>query len=74
MTKEEFNSLNTNDRTFTVEGYLDGFKAALESVESMTVRVGEQTIDNMFISNRNMIAAMLKGSLEKLAESERMKL
>lgn len=68
MKPEEFNALNTNDRAFVVEGYLDGFKAAIECVESIIVRIGEPTIDKLFISNRDMIAATLQQSLAKMNE------
>ena len=68
MKPEEFNALNTNDRAFVVEGYLDGFKAAIECVESIIVRIGEPTIDKLFISNRDMIAATLQQSLTKMNE------
>lgn len=68
MKPEEFNALNTNDREFVVEGYLDGFKAAIECVESIIVRIGEPTIDKLFISNRDMIAATLQQSLAKMNE------
>ena len=68
MKPEEFNALNANDRAFVVEGYLDGFKAAIECVESIIVRIGEPTIDKLFISNRDMIAATLQQSLAKMNE------
>jgi hypothetical protein len=68
MKPEEFNTLNANDRAFVVEGYLDGFKAAIECVESIIVRIGEPTIDKLFISNRDMIAATLQQSLAKMNE------
>lgn len=70
MTPEEFNSLNTNDRAFTVEGYIDGFKAAIETVESTLVRVGDPGVDRMFIANRNMIVTTLNASLKRLVEAE----
>ena len=68
MKPEEFNALNTNDRAFVAEGYLDGFKAAIECVESIIVRIGEPTSDKLFISNRDMIAATLQQSLAKMNE------
>ena len=71
MKPAEFNALNTNDRTFVVEGYLDGFKAAIDCVESIIVRIGEPTIDKLFISNRDMIAATLQQSLAKMNEAMR---
>jgi hypothetical protein len=70
MDKKEFDSLNDNDRAFTVEGYIDGFKAAIECAESVIVRVGDPAVDRMFISNRDMIVLTLNASLKRLAESE----
>lgn len=69
MTKEEFNSLNTNDRIFAIEGYLDGFTAAIEVAQSVIQRIGDPTIDKMFISNRDSIVSILNGSLEKMKTS-----
>lgn len=70
MTKEEFNSLNTNDRAFTVEGYIDGFQAAIETVKSTLVRVGDPGVDRMFITNRDLIVTTLNAGLKCLVESE----
>lgn len=70
MTREEFNNLNTNDRTFAVEGYIDGFKAAIETAESVIVRVGDPTADEVFIISRDMVVDTLKASLKRIAESE----
>ncbi len=69
MTKEEFNSLNTNDRTFVTEGYHDGFAAAIEVVQSVIQRTGDPTIDKMFISNRDSIVHILNHFFEKMKAS-----
>lgn len=73
MTREEFNDLNTNDRAFTVEGYIDGFKAAIETAESIVVRIGDETVDKLFISNRDMVVDTLRTCLKHLAEAEGIK-
>lgn len=73
MTREEFNSLNTNDRAFTVEGYIDGFKAAVEVAESIIIRV-DGSVDVRFVTNKAMIVDTLKGCLERIAEAEGIKL
>lgn len=70
MDKKEFDSLNTNDRTFVVEGYVDGFKAAIETAESILVRIGDETVDKIFVTNRDTIVETLKACLERLAEAE----
>lgn len=69
MTKEEFNALNTNDRTFAIEGYLDGFNAAIEVAQSIIQRIGDPTIDKMFIANRDSIVDILTHSYEKMKAS-----
>lgn len=69
MTKEEFNSLNTNDRTFVIEGYLDGFKAAIDVVATVVQRVGDPTIDEMFVANRDSIVHILNHSLNTMRET-----
>lgn len=74
MTREEFNNLNANDRAFTAEGYVDGFKAAIETAESVIVRIGDETVDKLFISNRDMVVDTLKMCLKRLAEAEGIKL
>lgn len=73
MTREEFNSLNTNDRAFTVEGYIDGFKSAIEVAESVIVRVDDSAVDELFVTNKAMIVDALKASLKRIAEAEGIK-
>jgi hypothetical protein len=69
MTPKEFNALNTNDRAFAIEGYLDGFEAAIDSVSSMYIRIGDATLDAAFIRARDSIVDMLKHNAELMRES-----
>lgn len=69
MLKSEFDNLNTNDRTFVIEGYLDGYAAAIETVESMIIRIGDPLLDREFIRARNSIVSILKSNYETLSKS-----
>lgn len=69
MTREEFESLTYNEKVLVKEGYLDGYRAALECVSTMIQKVGEPIVDNLFVANRDSIALILKSNLDKLNES-----
>ena len=69
MLKSEFDNLNTNDRTFVIEGYLDGYAAAIETVESMIIRIGVESLDRQFVQVRNSIVSILKSNYETLSKS-----
>lgn len=56
-------------QTLARGSYLDGFKTALNSVESLTIRIGEEQIDKQFLANKNLIVDMLKTQL-KIYEKE----
>jgi hypothetical protein len=70
LLKSEFDNLNTNDRTFVVEGYLDGYQAAIDTVESMIIRIGDPLLDREFIRARNSIVSILKSSHSSLANGD----
>ena len=69
MLKSEFDNLTTNDRTFVIEGYLDGYAAAIETVESMIIRIGVESLDRQFLQVRNSIVSILKSNYETLSKS-----
>lgn len=66
MNKEQYEALDREQKYIASEAYIDGFKACLEQVKSITVRVGEQEVDNMFQIHRDMIAGLLQNTYEKL--------
>lgn len=64
MNKDQYNALGPHDKKLVDEAYLDGFKAAIEAVKSLTVRVGDEKVDAIFISNRNMVVSILESNLK----------
>lgn len=64
MNKTAFDALSAKDRALVEEGYLDGFQAAVEIVESCVQRLGDSRVDQIFIYNRNTIVSMLRNSLK----------
>lgn len=69
MTPKEFNALNTNDRAFAIEGYLDGFEAAVQVAESVYVRIGDATLDAAFIRARDSIVEVLRHNAQLMRNS-----
>lgn len=64
MNKTDFDALSTKDRALVEEGYIDGYAAAVEIVESCVQRLGDSRVDQIFIYNRNTIVSMLRTSLK----------
>lgn len=65
MNKEQYEALDLEQKLVAVEAYIDGFRACIEQVKSIVVRVGEQEVDNMFQVHRDMIVGNLDHTYEK---------
>lgn len=66
MTRDEYENLDYNDRMLVKEGYLDGYKAALECVASIEQKIGDPIVDTLFVSNKDAIVSILKSTYDKL--------
>jgi len=70
MNKQQYDALDKEQRDIATEAYIDGFLSCLEQVRSITVRVGDQEVDNTFKVHRDMISGNLKDTYEKLLLSK----
>lgn len=68
MLKIEYDALPSEQRALVNEGYLDGYAAAIDTVESMIIRVGVESLDRQFVQVRNSIVSILKHNHELLDE------
>ena len=66
MTKEEYLALPHEDKKLALSSYLDGFQAAIDVVKSIKIRVGDDTTDQTFISNRNTVVSTLQAALKRM--------
>lgn len=60
MNKQQFDSLSDNEKIIATEAYKDGYDAAIQNVMYMVQHVGDDTVDKMFIANRDSIVMMLE--------------
>lgn len=68
MNNEQYQQLNDKDKAIASECYLDGFNAAIELVESITMKV-EGSLDEQFDINKKSIVHLMKSSYIKMKES-----
>lgn len=66
MLKIEYDALPSEQRALVTEGYLDGYAAAIDTVESMIIRIGVEVMDRQFLQIRNSIVSILKHNHELL--------
>lgn len=66
MLKIEYDALPSEQRALVIEGYLDGYAAAIDTVESMIIRIGVESMDRQFVQVRNSIVSILKHNHELL--------
>ena len=66
MNKQQYDTLDSEQREIATEAHIDGFMACIEQVKSITVIVGDQDVDKMFKVNRDTIAEILQHTYEKL--------
>jgi len=69
MLKIEYDALTKEQQELVSEGYLDGYASAIETVESMIIRIGVESIDRQFIQVRNSIVSILKSNYETLSKN-----
>lgn len=68
MLKIEYDALTKEQQELVSEGYLDGYASAIETVESMIIRIGVESIDRQFMQVRNSIVSILKSNYETLSK------
>ena len=65
MNREDFDKLQPNDRIMVINGWLEGFKSAILTVQSTVVAVGDTAADKTFIHNRDVIVMTLESALNR---------
>lgn len=60
MNLNDFNALDTQLQALVTDAYLDGYASAIDAVESITMRIGDASLDAAFVSNRDSIVAILQ--------------
>ena len=70
MTNEEFQMLSTEDKKLASEAYIDGYRSAIETVESITIRVGDERIDTTSKLAVNNVLSVLRYNLKKITGEE----
>ena len=66
MNKERYESLTEEQKDIAKEAYTDGFRACIDQARSIKVLVGDQTVDNMFERNRDMVVSSLLYTMNKM--------
>ena len=66
MNKQEFEALRCEDQRLAKEAYLDGFKAAMATVESYRLRTGSEVVDRVSDSTVKQITSVLEANLNRM--------
>lgn len=69
MTPQEYNNLPLKNKAEAKESYLDGYKAAIDLVKSISIKIGVNDIDQAFIYNRNMIITILESNHKVMTQA-----
>lgn len=64
MNKEQYENLNDKEQAIAKESYIDGYKAAIDLVGSITIKISEHN-DKQFIVHRDMIIHLMNNQLDK---------
>lgn len=70
MTNEEYQLLSTEDKKLASEAYIDGYSSAIETVESIVIRIGDERIDTRIELTVNNVLSILRYNLKKMTNEE----
>ncbi len=70
MNLEQYNQLTNDVKAIAAECYIDGYKAAITLVESITIRTGDPIYDDLFIANKTRILRIMNEGYKTLQESK----
>ena len=70
MTNEEYQLLSTEDKKLASEAYIDGYSSAIETVESIVIRIGDERIDTTSKLAVNNVLSVLRYNLKKITGEE----
>lgn len=68
MNKEQYEALTQEQRDIAKEAYIDGLRDCIFLVESVRVAVGDASVDDMFVRNREMIVSTLQTAIENMVK------
>jgi hypothetical protein len=65
MNSSDYENLPAHTKLLAAEAFRDGYAAAAIIVQHMRVIVGDSTVDDTFVINRDLIASLLKQTVPK---------